>query len=217
MDLTCIYESEKCYKYNLTLHSSWAATQTKLSAIGFHPTTPWKLSSQSSHDITGRTRWHFCDLLISNFSIELMPLTAHCILRLCPLCLLWPLFLLTFPSSQATASFMDANLAVFLGACSSALISSHFSLLSLSHLVCSHIQVRPIFPSPDLASPWTSDSAFWLSNDPLHAAIPQMSLKLTCPKFTIPHACIPNMCSLLLDPLGWIPCHHPLGPLSQEY
>lgn len=43
---------------------------------------------------------------------------------------------------------------------SPALISSHFSFLFLSDLIWSHIQIRPISPSPDLASLWTSDSVF---------------------------------------------------------
>lgn len=79
-----------------------------------------------------------------------------------------------FPSSRATASLMDAYLAASLWAWSLALISSHFSLLSLSDFICSHIQVRPIFLSPDPASPWTSDSAFWCYWSLLHCHPPNI-------------------------------------------
>ena len=207
MDLTQIYASEKSYKYNLTLLSSWAAIQTKLSAIAFYPTTPWKLPSKRIHGDPNGT------------SVPLFyPTAPEC---WCQGQLTLPktlpflsavTLLPAFPSSRATAALMDAYPAASLWAWSLALTSPHFSLLSLSGLICSHIQVRPIFISPDPASPWTSDSAFSCYWSPPHCNPPNI-FKVDVFKIHHPYAFFPNLCFLPLAPHWWIPCHHLLGPL----
>lgn len=178
-----LYESRKCYKYNLTL-SSWAAIQIKLCAIDSTPPLLGNFLPKENVSLIGNPMACLCPYFIQLLQStdakdsSLLPKTLP---SLSVLTLISP----SFPKPRAIASLMDALPGSIPQGLVFTLISST-SLLSLSDLICSHIQERPKYFYLQTQPPWTSGILLSDANDSLHIAIPQTYLKLMCSKLTIP-------------------------------
>lgn len=146
--------------------------------------------------------------------VALTPLTMCCLLRHFPPWFLWPSFLLVYASSQVPTSFMDSYLAPsFLRAWSWVLISSHFSILSLSDLIHSHTQVDPCLHLQTQPLP---EHQILSSNSLVNSSHCNPSdIKVNVSKIHHPTWLHPK--SVLWASLWQIPCHHPLSHLNQKH